>query len=59
MAELYRLEESGFKGQVAVNFDGRMVKDITTTNHRVLEEVEIDDDLLAELKEIAAKIAGA
>lgn len=59
MAELYRLEESGFRGQAAVNFDGKMVKDIVTTEIKVLDDVAIDDESLAELKLIASKISGA
>ena len=59
MAELYRLEESGFRGQAAVNFDGKTAKDIVTTEIKVLDEIAIDDESLAELKDIASKISGA
>lgn len=59
IAELYRLEERGFRGQAAVHFDGLTVKDIVTTERRELDNVTIDADALTELKVIASKLSGA
>lgn len=59
MAELYRLEELGFKGRVEINFDGSQAVDFVKTSRRMLDEMEIDDGALTELKVIALKISGA
>ena len=58
MTELWRLRESGFRGQVVVNFNGEGPKDLKQIHHRTLEEIEVDEPLVDDLKEIAKKVMG-
>ena len=58
MTELWRLRESGFRGQVVVNYDGDGPKDLKQIHHRTLEEIEVDEPLVDDLKEIAKKVMG-
>jgi hypothetical protein len=59
MAELHRLEETGFKGHVEINFDGKQAVDLVRTDRRTLDDLEIDDQDLASLRSLAEKIAEA
>ncbi len=58
MTELWRLRESGFRGQVVVNYDGNGPKDLKQIHHRTLEEIEVDEPLVDDLKEVAKKVMG-
>ena len=58
MTELWRLRESGFRGQVVVNYDGDGPKDLKQIHHRTLEEIEVDEPLVDDLKQIAKKVMG-
>ena len=58
MTELWRLRESGFRGQVVVNYDGKGPKDLKLIHHRTLEEIDVDEPLVDDLKQIAKKVMG-
>ncbi len=58
ITELWRLNGSGFRGQVVVNFNGKGVKDIQTTHHQILQEIQVDEEMLSELQEVAKKVTG-
>ena len=53
ISELHRLTREGFKGKVVINFDGKGAKDLIMQTHRLLEEIEIEEGTLADLKKIA------
>lgn len=59
MAELHRLEQTGFKGHVEINFDGKQAVDLVTTERRTLDDLEIDGQDLASLRSLAEKISEA
>ena len=58
MTELWRLNVSGFRGQVVVNYNGKGVQDIKTIHHQILQEIKVDDKMLGELQEVAKKVTG-
>lgn len=58
MVEMWRLRQEKFKGQVVINFDGTGPKDIKRIHHQPLEEMEIDDEMLCDLQEVAKKVTG-
>ena len=58
MTELWRLNVSGFRGQVVVNYNGTGVPDIKTIHHQILQALKVDDKMLGELQEVAKKVTG-
>jgi len=58
MTELWRLNGSGFRGQVVVNFNGKGVQDLKTIHHQIIQEIEVDDKMLGDIQEIAKKVTG-
>jgi len=58
MTELWRLNGSGFRGQVVVNFNGKGVQDLKTIHHQILQEIAIDEEMLSDLQEVAKKVTG-
>jgi len=58
MTELWRLNGSGFRGQVVVNFNGKGVQDIKTTHHQILQEIQVDEEMLSDLQDVAKKVTG-
>jgi len=58
IVEMWRLRQEKFKGQVVINFDGDGPKDIKRIHHNALEEIEIDEEMLVDLQEIAKKVTG-
>jgi hypothetical protein len=43
---------------VVVNYDGNGPKDLKQIHHRTLEEIEVDEPLVDDLKEVAKKVMG-
>ncbi len=53
ITQLWSLHRSRFRGQVVVNFDGKTVKDLTTTTHHKLEEIVPIEEMTNQILAIA------
>lgn len=58
IVQMWKLREEKFKGQVVINFDGDGPKDIKQIHHKTLEEIEVEEPLVDDLRELARKIVG-
>jgi len=58
IVEMWRLKREKFKGQIVINFDGDGPKDIKRIHIKALEEIEIDQADLDDLKTVARKVMG-
>lgn len=59
MGRLLKLTRVGFRGKVTINFDGKGPKDIVEQKHQALAGLEVGEEEMAELQELAKRIGGA
>ena len=54
-----KLTRVGFRGKVTINLDGKGPKDIVEQKHQALAGLEVGEEEMAELQELAKRIGGA
>ena len=56
MGRLLQLTRVGFRGKVTINFDGKGPKDIVEQKHQALADLELGDEEMAQLWELAKRL---